>query len=158
MTTSGLSKGYQPTSLLADPHANKQASLPLSQESAPETRSGPKCSASGSTWQQNGLSWNSPREMRRGKPKSVTIFPALASMSPDLSSALAILVHLIFDGECSWLPAPVCRDWRSPGRRSHQRLTASRGQPMPEVIGTRISCELYEWMLALPVGGNDVNK
>jgi hypothetical protein len=28
---------------------------------------------------------------------------------------------------------------------------------MPEVIGTRISSELYEWMLALPEGWSDVN-
>jgi hypothetical protein len=67
----------------------------------------------------------------------------------DLSSALATLVRRIFAGECSWLPAPACRDWRSPGLRSHQRLTQPRGQQMPEVIGTRISSQLYEWMLGL---------
>jgi hypothetical protein len=75
----------------------------------------------------------------------------LAATSPDLSSALATLVRRIFAGECSWLPAPACRDWRSPGSRSHERLTKPRGQQMPEVIGTRISSQLYQWMLGLPV-------
>lgn len=91
-----------------------------------------------------------PLEIRRGKPKSLAVFPTLAATSPDLSSALATLVRLISAGECSWLPAPACRDWRSPGSRSHERLRKSRGQQMPEVIGTRISSQLYRWMLGLP--------
>lgn len=140
----------QPTSSSEGHPANEQASLPLSTESAPAKASGLTCSLSGSLPAQNGLSWSSRPEMRHGKPKSVTIFPQLAATSPDLSSALAMLVRRIFDGECSWLPAPACRDWRSPGARSHPRLSASRGQQMPEVIGTRISSQLYQWMLGLP--------
>lgn len=130
--------------------ASGQASLPLFTDTVTAKVSGPTCSASGSIWEQNGLSWSSRPETRHGKPKSVVIFPTLAATSPDLSSALATLVRRIFAGECSWLPAPACRDWRSPGSRSHPRLKASRGQQMPEVIGTRISSELYEWMLGLP--------
>ncbi len=118
----------------------------------PEIVSGQACCVSGSTWVQNGLSWSSPPETRHGKPKSVTVFPTLDSTSQDLSSALVTLVRRIFAGECSWLPAPTCRDWRSPGARSHPRLTASRGQQLPEVIGTRIPSRLLEWTLGVPKG------
>jgi hypothetical protein len=52
----------------------------------------------------------------------------------------------------TWLPAPACRDWRSPGLRSHKRLSAPRGQQLPEVIGTRIPSPLSEWMLGVPKG------
>jgi hypothetical protein len=105
-----------------------------------------------------GLSWSSRRETERGKPKSLKVFPRLVATSADLSSALATLVRLIFAGECSFLPAPACRDWRSPGLRSHPRLTASRGQQMPEVIGTRISSHLYLWMLGLPTNSTTAQK
>jgi hypothetical protein len=64
--------------------------------------------------------------------------------------ALRTLVRLIRDGECTLLPAPVCRDWRSPGPRGHKRLSAPRGQPWPEVIGTRIPSRLSIWILGAP--------
>ncbi len=136
--------------VIGDRPARKRASVPPSTASAAGEASGGKCSAYATWLDRPGLSWSSPREMRRGKPKSLAIFAGLAGMSGDLSLALATLVRRIFAGECSWLPAPACRDWRSPGLRSHARLKASRGQQMPEVIGTRISSQLYEWMLALP--------
>jgi hypothetical protein len=78
------------------------------------------------------------------------IYATLATIAPDLSSRLAMLVLLIRAGGCSFLPAPLSRDWRSPGARSHPRLRELRGQQMPEVIGVRISSQLYEWMQGLP--------
>jgi hypothetical protein len=60
------------------------------------------------------------------------------------------LVRLIRGGDVTWLPAPACRDWRSPGLRSHPRLSAPRGQQLPEVIGTRIPSRLSEWILGVP--------
>lgn len=111
---------------------------------------GHTCFTPGYVPEQLGLSWSSPLETQNGKKRSLSAFPRLAATSPNLSSALATLVRLIFAGECTLLPAPACRDWRSPGLRSHQRLKQSRGQQMPEVIGTRISSQLYRWMLGLP--------
>jgi hypothetical protein len=122
-----------------------------SMASGQNKRCGQRCFVSGSTWRQNGLSWSSRRVYRRGKPKSLTIFQQMAGTVPALSLRLAMLVRLIEDDECLLLPAPTCRDWKSPGDRSHARLRASRGQPMPEMIGVRISSQLFQWMLALPV-------
>lgn len=135
--------------------AKAPASLPRSMVVATAAVSGRTCFISDCSVALNGLSWSSRRGMNRGRLKSVVVFPTLAAMSPDLSSALAMLVRRIFAGGCSWLPAPACRDWRSPGARSHPRLSKSRGQQMPEVIGTRISSQLYEWMLALPERWSD---
>ena len=131
--------------------ASGQALLPLSAATEAAKASGASCDQSATRFDHNGLSWNSHPETRNGKPKSRAIFAGLATTIPELNLRLATLVRHIQGGACSYLPAPVCRDWRSPGVRSHPRLKASRGQPMPELIGTRISSELYEWMLALPV-------
>src|SRR3546814_3181595 len=79
----------------------------------------------------------------------------MATTQPELSLRLATLVRLIRVGGCSFLPAPVCRDWRSPGAASHKRLSEPRGQPMPELLGTRVSSALYEWMLDLPARWSD---
>lgn len=147
---SAQSTPCQPILLSVGRHANGQALLPLSVETATGKVSGRSCTPFATRFDHNGLSWSSRPEMRSGKPKSRMIFASLATTTPELSLRLAILVRLIQDGACSYLPAPVCRDWRSPGLRSHPRLKSSRGQPMPELIGTRISSELYEWMLALP--------
>jgi hypothetical protein len=100
----------QHTSVAAAIHGYRTQELPF----------GGTCSAAGSTPAQNGLSWSSHPETRRGKPKSLTTFAALAATSPSLSSALMTLVRLIFAGDVTWLPAPACRDWRSPGLRSHR--------------------------------------
>ena len=139
------------TSLSEGLPANEPAWLLLSTVIVPARVCGPTCSKSTFTPGQIGVSWSSPQATLRGKPKSLALFPKLAATSPDLSSALATLVRLIFAGECTLLPAPACRDYRSPGSRSHPRLKRSRGQQMPEVIGTRISSQLYQWMLGLPV-------
>ena len=32
-----------------------------------------------------------------------------------MNLALMTVVRRIFEGVCSWLPAPAARDWRSPG-------------------------------------------
>src|SRR6185437_14778840 len=77
---------------------------------------------------------------RLGKPKSLTTFHALATTSPDLCSALRTLVRLIQDGACTLLPAPACRDWRSPGRREPsaivrvKRAATARGDWDPDSI------------------------
>lgn len=131
----------------------RQPALPLLfTDTGQEPASGPTCSAAGSLPAQNGLSWSSPPETRRGKPKSLTTFAELAATSPSLSSALMTLVRSIHAGAVTWLPAPACRDWRSPGLRSHKRLSEPRGQQLPEVIGTRIPSPLSEWMLGVPKG------
>lgn len=150
MKMSVSSPAFPPMSLSADrPASERQWPLPFT-ASEMASASGPTCSPQPTGPAQNGLSWSSPPAMRRGKPKSLTIFADLAATSPGLNSALATLVRRISAGECTYLPAPACRDWRSPGDRSHPRLTAPRGQQMPEVIGTRISSPLYEWMLGVP--------
>ena len=151
MTMSGPSAPFPPpTSSSAGRPAKEQALPPQFTVIAAAKVSGRTCCISAFAAGQPGLSWSTRRETRHGKPKSLAVFPMLAATSPDLNLALAILVRLIFEGESSWLPAPACRDWRSPGSRSHARLTKPRGQQMPEVIGTRISSQLYAWMLGLP--------
>lgn len=113
---------------------------------------GPPCSVLPSSWRQNGLSWSSPPATRNGKPKCVMVWQELATTHPELSSRLRTLVRLISEGVCSFLPTPVSRDWRSPGLRSHSRLIASRGQPLPEIIGSRVHPELCEWLMGFPIG------
>ena len=103
---------------------------------------GQRCDGLPTTFAQNGLSWNSPPVTRSGKATALATAQILAITLPDLSLRLETLVRLTNAGVCSSWPAPVCRDWRSPGRRDHPRLTASRGQQMPEVLGTRVSCAL----------------
>lgn len=118
--------------------------------------SGLKCSASPSSWSVNGLSWSSRRATTNGKPKSRAIWRELAGTQPELSLRLATLVRLISAGECSFLPTPVSRDSRSPGRPSHPRLTGTRGQPLPETLGTRLHPEVCEWLMGLPVGWTEM--
>jgi hypothetical protein len=153
-TTCERSRGApeKPTSSSVDHPANRPASAPPSPASEPERPSGLRCCVSGSTWELNGLSWSSPRETRLGKPRSHTIWQQLAITQPELSLRLATLVRLISEGVCSFLPTPVSRDWRSPGLRSHPRLSASRGQPLPETIGSRVHPELCEWLMGFPIG------
>lgn len=110
MTTSEQCPPSRPMLFLEARHASKPAwALPLAAID-PAFLSGPICFARGSTPELNGLSWSSRPETVLGKPKSLTIFQGLATTSPDLSSALKTLVRLIRDGECTLLPAPVCRD------------------------------------------------
>src|ERR1700760_26041 len=144
------SSRHLPRYVLAVHHARRRALPQQSVGSEPGPLFGHTCSGLGSLPEQNGLSWSSPLEMRRGKPKSRKAFADLASTSPSLSSALMMLVRHISAGDVTWLPAPVCRDWRSPGKRSHKRLISPRGQPLPETIGARLPSSLLEWMLGVP--------
>jgi hypothetical protein len=142
--------GAKPRLSSAARPVSKQAWLPLFTANDQGKVSGPPCSGSATSFARNGLSWSSRRATRPGKPKSLTIFAELATTAPALNLRLAMLARLIREGGCSFLPAPACRDWRSPGLRSHPRLKQSRGQQMPEVLGTRVSSHLYLWMLNLP--------
>ena len=89
---------------------------------------------------------------RRGKVKSREAWRALATQSPDPNSRLLILAHLIHGGVCSLLPTLTARDWKSPGRADHPRLTATRGEPLPETFGEKLSPALGEWMMGFPSG------
>lgn len=152
MFTPSMPYEAAPSCSSADRPASAPASLRLSMESAMAPLCGPRCDVSPMSWRRNGLSWSSPPATRSGKPKCVTIWAQMASTQPELSLRLATLVRLIFDGECSFLPTPVSRDWRSPGKRSHERLQKSRGQPLPEIIGSRVHPELCEWLMGLANG------
>lgn len=132
--------------------ANEPASVPLFTANETAVPSGLRCDVSPLSWRLNGLSWSSRPATRAGKPKCVTIWAQMATTVPKLNSRLETLVRLISAGECSFLPTPVSRDWRSPGRRSHERLRKSRGQPLPEIIGSRVHPELCEWLMGLPSG------
>lgn len=144
------------TFALADHHANAPVLPPPSMVNAQVILSGLTCCAPASTHDANGLSWSSPSATRNGKPKSRAVWRDLASTQPGLSLRLAILVRLIYAGECSFLPTPVSRDSRSPGRPSHPRLNGTRGQPLPETLGTRLHPEVCEWLMGLPVGWTEM--
>ena len=72
-----------------------------------------------------------------------------------MSSRLLRLVLLISENECSLLPTVTARDWRSPGRQDHPRLLKTKGLPLPEVIGTRLTPEFCEWMMGFPEGWSE---
>jgi len=154
--TSAPLRASAQTSPSADLPVSGPASQQQSMASERAKACGPKCYALGSTPASNSLSWSSPRAMRNGKPKSRTVWRDLASTAPELSSRLAILVRLISAGECSFLPTPVSRDCRSPGKPSHPRLSGSRGQPLPETLGVRLHPEICEWLMGLPVGWTEM--
>lgn len=141
-----------PISFAAGHPVSEPARLPPLAATATASLCGPRCDVSSAKWRRNGLSWSSPQATRLGKPKCVTIWIRMASTQHELNSVLTTVVHLIFDGECSFLPTPVSRDWRSPGKRSHERLQKPRGQPLPEIIGSRVHPELCEWLMGLPSG------
>jgi hypothetical protein len=67
------------------------------------------------------------------------------------------LVLHIYAGECSLLPTLTARDWRSPGRPDHPRLSHKRGEPLPETFGCRLSPEFCEWLMGFPAGWTDVS-
>lgn len=77
-------------------------------------------------------------------------------MYPDMSSRLRTLARLISDGVCTSLPTLTCRDYRSPGRPDHGRLTASRGEPLTETLGVRLSPEICEYLMGFPADWTDV--
>lgn len=107
---------------------------------------------------QGGSSLRTSQAYRRGVPKSRDVWRGLSMWCPELTSRLGMLVLRIFDGECSLLPTVTARDWRSPGSSDHARLQASRGEPLTETIGCRLSPEFCEWMMGFPVGFTDVSE
>lgn len=107
---------------------------------------------------RSGPSLKTSRASKRGLPKSRDAWRALSTWCPELTSRLGMLVLRIYDGECSLLPTVTARDWRSPGLASHARLQATRGEPLTETIGSRLSPEFCEWMMGFPVGWTDVSE
>lgn len=87
----------------------------------------------------------------RGLPKSRHVWRAMATAFPDKTERLLILAHLISVGECGYLATVTARDWRSPGRSDHPRINASRGLPLPEDFGERITPALACWMMGFPI-------
>lgn len=154
MTTSERltrSQDRQISLLVAHPASEPVSAAPFT-DAERANRCGRRCSGSPGDWRRNGLSWSSRRVMQNGNRKCAMIWQELATSQPDLNSRLRTLVRLIYAGECSYLPTPVSRDWRSPGLRSHPRLKRSRGQPLPEIIGSRVHPELCEWLQGFPNG------
>lgn len=84
------------------------------------------------------------------------VWRGLATEYPCLNLRLAIVVRLISEGVCSLLPTVTARDYRSPGRPNHPRLLMSRGHPLPEELGIRVSPEFCEWMLGFPPGWTEL--
>jgi hypothetical protein len=97
---------------------------------------------------------------RPGKMRSRMAWRVLATLFPasQFHCRLTCLVRLILAGDCSGLPTLTGRDWRSPGKPNHSRLNASRGEPLTETIGSRLSPEFAEWMMGFPVGWTDASE
>lgn len=79
------------------------------------------------------------------------VWRGLATEYPSFERRLAIVVQLIEEGVCSLLPTVTARDWRSPGPDNHPRLLMSRGQPLTEELGCRVTPELCEWLMGFPI-------
>jgi hypothetical protein len=89
-------------------------------------------------------------ESRRGLPRSRDVWRALATEFPDPNDRLPALVLIISAGECGYLPSVMARDFRSPGDPNHPRQLATRGQPLPEVLGLRLPAAFALWMMGFP--------
>lgn len=87
---------------------------------------------------------------RRGLPRSRDVWRALATPYPHPNDRLPVLVQRICAGACGFLPTVVARDYRSPGNPDHPRQLATRGQPLPEVLGLRLSADIARWMMGFP--------
>lgn len=87
---------------------------------------------------------------RRGLPRSRDVWRELATVWPNPNDRLRVLVLLISAGECGLLPTVVARDYRSPGDPNHPRQLATRGQPLPEVLGLRLPADFARWMMGFP--------
>lgn len=92
-----------------------------------------------------------------GERKSREVWRLLATDFPANRCVcrLRVLVLLTAAGVCSGLPTVTSRDWRSPGSPDHPRLNASRGEPLTETLGCRLSPAFCEWMMGFPVGWTD---
>ena len=104
----------------------------------------------------DGFSLKTHQASRRGKPRSRVVWRRLATPYPDLNCRLRELLRRIYGGECSMLPTLTARDWKSPGRQDHPRLSASRGEPLPETFGERLSPEFCEWIMGFPAGWTEL--
>lgn len=141
--------------------ASKPAQPPLFTDEgtgspAPTAGSGSTCSESSAPLPPAPSLLKTPR--RRGSVRCRAAWRALAMQYPDLRRRLAALVHLIDAGGCSLLPTLTARDWKPPGRPDHPRLSASRGEPLPETLGCRLSVQFCEWMMGFPVNWTDVSE
>lgn len=86
----------------------------------------------------------------RGFPKSRDVWRALATEFADPNERLRMLVRLIFEGACGLLPTVTARDGKNPGRADHARLSATRGEPLPETFGLPVTAALAAWMMGYP--------
>lgn len=86
------------------------------------------------------------------------VWRGLATEYPDLNARLKIVERLISEGVCSLLPTVTARDYRSPGCPDHQRLLMSRGHPLPEELGMRVTPEFCEWMMGFPQGWTELKR
>lgn len=116
--------------------------------------SGLRCSESCKCCSHDWSSLRTQLGLDNGLQRSRRVWRMLATTFPKSPFAcrLGMLVRLIYAGDCSGLPTIVKRDHRSPGKADHPRLSASRGEPLPETIGLRLSPEFAEWMAGLPIG------
>lgn len=98
--------------------------------------------------------------LQRGRVRSREAWRWLATNYPISQPAcrLRALARSIADGGCSGLPTLTARDWRSPGSPNHPRLFASRGEPLTETLGCRLSPEFCEWLMGFPAGWTDVGE
>lgn len=103
--------------------------------------------------QQGALAASISRTCRgssRRLPRSRAVWRALATVWPDPNERLAILLRLISAGECGLLPTVTARDSKNPGRPDHARLSATRGEALPETFGLPLPTALSAWMMGFP--------
>ena len=86
----------------------------------------------------------------RGLPKSRDAWRALATEWPRPNERLPVLVRLIYAGACGLLPTVTARDYRNPGLKDHPRLSATRGEPLPETFGLPLPAALAGWLMGFP--------
>lgn len=88
---------------------------------------------------------------KSGYPKSRDVWRKLATAFTNPNERLLILVALVYAGECGLLPTVTARDWKSPGRQDHPRIsTSTRGEPLPETFGLPLPTALAGWLMGFP--------
>lgn len=165
---------FTPTSDSFGVPTSPHSSAPASRSSSPEVRPArtpvpqpfypgrvrmslysQRCSGSPTSSTRSGSSWSSPRERLSGRYERPVDFLNAAGASPQWSSVLPTLISRILDGECFYLPAPSCGDWRSPSKLRPSRSNSSGIARLPDVLGARVTSELCEWLCRLPIGWTD---
>lgn len=106
-----------------------------------------------------GWLWRTWPAVSSGRRKSREVWRLLAIEFPEAREVcrLRLLALLIAGKDCSGLPTLTSRDWRSPGCPTHRRLSASRGEPLTETLGCRLSPDFCEWVMGFPEGWTDVS-